>query len=140
MVRSCVNEGTYHFFNLYLRFHFTVQLHPTVRLHTWNCHVNVDFFSQQRERNPFKKQCFFAVSCRCQMKKPAWLASKFILKSGYTHQANFPQYLYFDKSIVMSFSHVDEFAYIFLFFFNLALFSQEPFKMTAGVLKKKGMG
>lgn len=74
------------------------------------------------------------------MKKPAWLASKFILKSGYTHQANFPQYLYFDKSIVMSFSHVDEFAYIFLFFFNLALFSQEPFKMTAGVLKKKGMG
>ena len=134
--RSWVNEGTYHFFNLYLRFHFTVQLHPTVRLHTRNCHVNVDFFSQQRERNPLKKQCFFADSCRCQMKKPAWLASKFILgKSGHTHHANFPQYLYFDKSIVMSFPHVDEFAYIFYIlilnvFFNLALFPQEPFNIT----------
>ena len=40
-----------------------------------------------------------------------------------------------DKPIVMSFPHVDEFAYIFLIlilniFFNLTLFSQEPFKIT----------
>ena len=45
----------------------------------------------------------------------------------------------------MCFSHVDEFAFNFFIlilniFFNLALFFQEPFKITVGVLTKKGKG
>ena len=77
-------HGIFSFFNLDLWFHFTVHLHPIVRLQAKNRAYffwEISFLnlaqqtikltfnsSQQRLRNPFKKRKFLAISCSLVVK------------------------------------------------------------------------